>query len=207
MSALKAAIGRLKGLQQVLANPVDFYAERQAEYRELARTTALMTLTNLRPDGADPGLWAQQAAAFSNRVGAGLAGVGIVLTLEEQPIVAAVDAPARFALNGLSIAQIERFVAAGRVKESADAPGKNLDERDESKSDLQIAWRIMYALRLSKPGSAGLQAAILRFGAAEQRGSMESLLPQVLKAWETVLRPKAKADFQAWVHRNVAANA
>lgn len=187
--------------------PQDFYAENYLAYRDLARAVALQVLTNLRPGDADPAIWAGQAQVLANQVVAYLVTeeeVGIMIALDQEAAsgqpAAATDSR-NYQLSGLTVAQVERFVAAGRQKESADEPGKNLDERDDGKTDLQIAWRIMYALRLQKPGAVGLEAAVQRFLAAEKRGDAQGLLPEVLKAWLAVFAPRVLGDWRRFVHR------
>lgn len=207
MSARQArrVIGRLQTLSGRLLNPVDFYASHLADYRELAAKTAFQVLINLRPADADPELWQQQALGMSLMVGTAVSPDqrGMVIWLSDRNEKPRFH-PDTFSFNGVSIAEIERFVDAGRHKENQDEPGKNLDARDDGKSNAQIAWRIMYAMRLGKPGTPGLEAAIQKFLSAESRSEAEKLLPQVLTMWIEVFSVRAVADFRQWVHASVA---
>lgn len=206
MSARQArvVIGRLQAIKAVLENPLEFYALHLADYRQLASTVAFQVLTNLRPPDADPALWEQQANQLAALVAAHLDTEVLGLTISLAEAKSGPLDPRSFSINGLAISDIERFVQAGRVKEDRDEPGKNLDERDDGKTDLQIAWRIMYALRLQKAGAPGLEAAIMRFLSAEGRTEAEKLLPEVLKAWVDVFTVRAGADFRKWVDAGVA---
>ena len=100
---------------------------------------------------------------------------------------------------------MEEWVRRGREKDSPDEPGKNLDERDAGKTDLQIAWRIMYALKLQKPGWERLLDVLRQFVGLEAVDAMELLYPELLKAWLEHFTVAAAREWKAYVAQLVAA--
>jgi len=202
------AIVKLRGIQQRLSMPERFFAEHLEDWRELARQVTHDTLTALRPPESDPDQWAAGVVTAVARVVTYLLTpeAGMIIALGAPAPDAEPDDPRFFELGGIPVADIERWVRESRAGILPEELAKRLDERDEGKSDLQIAWRILYALKLQKPGSEGLEKAIRRFMGFDSVKSMEAIFPELLRAWLDHFIPRASADWLVWVRKQIIAN-
>ena len=199
MSAVRNVIGRLEALREELSQPAVFYAEHRAAWLELAKTVVRQVLANLKPIEMDAGQWQRQIVLAVDRVAADLLSeedAGIMISIGALPIGADPEDPRHYATAGVNVDEVMRWVEAGR---DAEMDGKRLGGDDEGKTDRQIAWRILYALKLNKPGAEGLRTAILKFLGRESGESAEVIYPEILKAWLDVFTVRAAADFRKWV--------
>ena len=204
MSAVRGLIAKLAGLRDEVTTPRVFYAAHREAWLELARRTVRDTLVNLRPDKMDAEAWARQVELAVGHVSVHLleledAGLIIRLNSETAEGEDTADVAQRF---GFTLEEIRQWVEDGRAGEKG---AKRIDERDVLKSDLQIAWRIIYTLKFNKPGADGLRAALNKyFGAAAGTATAE-LYPEVLKAWAAVFTVQAGADWRQWISSRVRA--
>lgn len=207
---LKEAVGKLKRLKATLEMPVAFYRESLPGWRALAAEITRQALVMSQPVEADRDLWAAQMQALIEKISARLLAapmVGALLCLksEEWYEDLPTDSPSNYTVEELGIHDIERWVEAGRGKADADEPGKNLDARDANKSDLQIAWRVMFAIVGRKDGYERLLGHIQQFLAVEQKGAIGASFELILQMWVEAFTIRAWQDWQAWVVKQCAA--
>ena len=203
----REAIEKLQGLKANLSQPLLFYAGKRAEWETLAAKIAYDSLTALCPPHIDPDLWRQavQTATNSVTVTAHMVEIGVVVTLSEIPFEADESTdPNHFSIRGIRVSDVQRWVQGSMDGTIEKDVSKRLDHRDQNKSSLQIAWRILHALKLNKPGAGGLEAAIKKFLGFEAIQEVEALYPQVLKVWLEFFVPLAFNDFRQWVREVVA---
>lgn len=206
MSELSRLVNRLERFREEIADPMNFYREVKEPWTELARRVVEQTLVAVQPSKVDAEMWQLKITQISARITAEFISdeeVGLIFAIAPRYEIGMPDDPTTFTLGNLSIHDVEQWVAAGREKESPDAPGKNLDERDAEKTDLQIAWRIMYALKLQKPGWDRLLNVLREFVGVEAEEAADVLYPELLKAWVEHFAVRAPADWRAYVHRLV----
>lgn len=209
MSEVRNLIGRLEKLRDELLHPLAFYAAHRDDWEELARRVARTVLINLRPLEAQGEAWQRQidtsvAYIAARLVTADDAGIAITLAALPEEASELPDDPRFFSSQGLTVEEVIRWVAAGRSGE--DNLGKRLDQRDEGKTDRQIAWRILYALKLNKAGATDLRIAIERFLGRELGQQAEGIYPEILRAWAEVFAVRAVEDYRGWVHGRIAAH-
>lgn len=194
---------KMKALRQALGGVHLFYAAHVKEWREQARTIAIVIFQNARPADADADEWHRRVATESERITGTLFmqedEVGAVLALALRPPSALPDDPAHYSLDGITVSEIERFVAAGRAGEPG---GKAIDYIDENRTDLQIAWRIIWAIKTRKGNFPGLIAAIQQFLGGHE-GEATALYGDILKSWLEQLGPRIRGDFREWVGMTV----
>jgi hypothetical protein len=211
----KEAATKLIGLRNTLARPLPFYELVLEPWRDMAGTIARDILSELRPASVtlDPvaeaehnARWRLACEAVRMRVQASLFAaedVGIILSLAAKPVVQEGD-PRTFAIGDVSVLDVERWVRESRAGNLNSDVEKQIDERDTGKSDLQIAWRILYAMLGNKPGRSGLETAIKKYLGAQAWEDSQKLYPEVLKGWLDYFVPIAINQFRAWVGQRVA---
>ena len=196
---LQQAILRLSRLQTALNNTWEFYRSNLDTYEELARITARNVLTSLPPQDVDPAQWERTVETIVGRIGTFLVasskagGMIVRLAAEASEHVEGTRATMVPGRN-ISIADIQRFVAAGRAGEEG---GKRLDDRDYGKSDTQIAFNILYAIRQGRDN--GLLGHIADYLGMQHETTAGDLSPQILAAWIDIIVPRVRADLAAWV--------
>ena len=200
----RAAIGRLKLVAALVSDLRPFYAAYRESWVEAAREVARNVLVVLKPETIEAEEWVVKVEELVETVAAELIGdgamAGVAIRMGMGAKVAGdITDPKFYRLGEMSIDDVERWVAAGRDGSAPEGVGKNLDERDAKKSDLQIAWRVMYAMKLNRPGAQGLARAIERFKAWESGLEIDGLLEEVLKVWMAVFELVAARDLRAWV--------
>lgn len=202
MSLLGGTIARLLALRQALGRPTEFYALHVEQWREHAARIVVAILQNSRPADANAEDWRRRIDTEAARLSALLFfdfdEIGVILTLGIRPPVPESD-PMHYTLDQVSIQDIERWVEAGRGKTDPDAPGKNLDERDAGKSDLQIAWRILYSLKLRTGHWDRLLWHIQTFIGSDDVGAATGIYTEILQAWMEQLGPQIRRDYRAWL--------
>lgn len=197
------AIARLTRIRATLGRPTVFYASHLPQWREQAQRIAVAILQNARPPETDPATWARHVASESARIGGLLffdaEEIGAILYLGIRPPGTDEADPKHADVAGIRIDEIERWVEAGRAKANPDDPGKNLDERDAGKTDLQIAWRLLYAIKLRKGNWEGLLGHIQEFLGSVNAEASAGLHREIVQAWLQQLGPVIRSDFRAWV--------
>jgi len=196
MGKLAGVIERLKGLREELGSPVVFYAEHRDDWLKFAKAIVRQAMLNLRPIGVDHEMWIRQVDLAAARVSVDLLGedeAGVIVALGSS----SADDPMFEAIDGnLSLDQIEAWVQAGH---GGQAGGKRLDERDALLSDEKIARNVLYAMKLGKPGTDRLRAAILEYIGGEIAEQAERLYPEIRKAWVDLFSVKCASDWREWV--------
>jgi hypothetical protein len=209
MAEIGAVIGRLERIRERVSQPQLFYREVQLDWTQFARRIVEQTLVALQPSTIDPQQWLFKITEISARVAAEFIDVdiesGLTFSIGSRVGTEEPENAASFTLGNLSIQDVERWVHAGREKESPDEPGKNLDERDAGKSDLQIAWRVMYALKLRKPGWERLIDVLRDFAGLDAEEAAEAIYPDLLKSWFEHFAVRAPADWREYVRRLITA--
>ncbi len=207
MGQLAATIEKLQRVKSSVLNVRPFYITHLPRWHERARLITAAVLENTRPPDADPIAWGRRVATESARVNSlldfGQDDAGAIISLGIAPAGVPADDPRNFSSDGLSINDISRWVEAGRSQTDPDVEGKRLDERDAGKSDLQIAWRVMWALKLRKPGWERLLAHVAEFAGQEETSVVTGYYADILQAWSEQLGPEIRAAFRAWVHTQV----
>lgn len=207
MSEVRQLINRLEKFRDKISDPRNFYREMREPWTELARRVVEQTLVNVQPHDVDSQLWQIKIVQISARVSVmdflEADEMGLMLSIAPRYESGLPDDPLSFTLGNLSIHDVEQWVEAGREKSSPDDAGKNLDERDAGKTDLQIAWRIMYALKLQKPGWDRLLSVLREFVGLEAEEAADVLYPELLKAWFEHFAVRAPQDWRNYVHRLV----
>lgn len=207
MSQVRSLITRLEAFREKVQDARPFYRQMQSSWTDLARRVVEQTLLSLRPGELAAEAWQQKVDALAARVTADFLDgeeIGLAFSLAPRPPLEFTDDPRTFTLGDLKISDVEEWVARGREKASPDDPGKNLDGRDAGKSDLQIAWRIMYALKLGKPGWDRLLGHLRDFTGIEAEDAAELLYPELLKAWVEFFSVRAPAAWRTHLHKLVA---
>lgn len=202
MGKLSGVIERLKGLREEMSSPVAFYAEHVDEWRMFARAMVRQAMLNLRPVGVDQELWIRQVDLAAARVSADLLGedeAGVIIVLcstssqdETYTTLTGVN---------LTLEQIEQWVAAGRG--GSGHGGKRLDERDAMLNDEKIARNVLYAMKLGKPGTDRMRAAIVEYIGGEVADQAERIYPEVLKVWVELFSVRYASDWREWVGEKV----
>ena len=164
----------MKLVQCLAADLGPFYREVLPQWHATARAVAVATMAGMRPEEVASEVWTERTAELAEAVVAefiaedAVAGVAIRLETgneeEADPTEINVVDPKYFRIGEVAISDVEEWVAAGRDGTAPEGVGKRLDSRDDRKSNLQIAWRVMHAMRLGK--GDGLARAIGRFGGA-----------------------------------------
>lgn len=198
------AIGKLRKLKESLENVWTFYRANIDTYEAMAKSIAHGVLIALPPPDVEPDEWAKSVATVVERIGAFLvnssAASGFILRLASTS--ASADGGSAFppvpGMKNMGVQDIVRWVEAGRNKTSKDPDGgKNFDERDFGKSDSQIAFNIMYAIRQGRDN--GIMAHIAQFIGAAHTGDAHDRSPQILAAWIDAIVPRVRADLEAWM--------
>jgi len=205
MATIDAVISKLERIRERVSHPEAFYREMQSEWTQVARRIVEQTLVALQPPGVDPAEWLAKLTEISARVVAEFyddtVESGISFSIAPRVGTEEPDTVAGFTLGSLSIQDVERWVAAGREKSSSDDPGKELDQRDAGKSDLQIAWRVMYALKLRKPGWERLMDVLRDFVGLEAEEAAEEIYPQLLLGWSEHFIVRAADDWREHIRK------
>jgi hypothetical protein len=209
MSDLRTAIAKLEKLNTRLRDPLPFYRQQSIEWRELARRIVEQTLVSLQPANVTTEEWQHKIVEISARVSSAYIfndrEIGITLSIAPRiEFDPANEDPRTFTIGNLSIQDVERWVAEGRVKTTPDAPGKNFKKMDADKTDLQIAWRIMYALKLQKDGWDRLLGHLRDFAGLEAEDAAEALYPELLKAWLEHFTVRCVADWRRYIQNLIA---
>jgi hypothetical protein len=208
VSQLRGFIAKLERLKTAF-DLREFYAAHLDRWRERARRITVAILENARPVEADAETWRRRVAAESARLTGTLFvqadEVGVILSLGIRPPGTDSTDPGHYSIEGISVEEVERWVAAGRTKGSPEDPGKNLDERDAGKSDLQIAWRVIWSMKLRKNGWERLLGHIQEFlGATDEAAEASAqLYAALLEAWVAQLGPEIRQDFRDWFRLKV----
>lgn len=209
MSDARRVIEKLGRLKKQVTRPEAFYLGHRRQWEEMARRVVEQTLVALQPGDIAAEAWLVKVNEIAARVTSTFLiesdEVGLVFEIAPRLDFDPSDSPGTFTLSNLSIADVEEWVRKGREKGSPDEPGKNLDERDAGKTDLQIAWRIMYALKLQKPGWERLMEVLREFVGLEAIEAIDVLYPELLKAWLEHFTVVAGRDWRVYVARLVAA--
>jgi hypothetical protein len=207
MSTVRDVIARLEKLKAKLEDPRPFYLRHGRSWLELSRRIVQDTLNVSQPPGIEPEQWQEQVMHVAARVAILFSededGTGFVLALPPRLMPDPFDNPEHFSIGNISIDDVRRWVEAGHAKVSTDEPGKNLTEIDAGKTDLQIAWRVMYALKLQKPGWERLLGALREFLGLEAETIAETLYPEILKAWLDYFSVRGADSWRAYVHELV----
>ena len=211
MMSPRQAIERLKLVQCLAADLGPFYREVLPQWHATARAVAVATMAGMRPEEVASEVWTERTAELAEAVVAefiaedAVAGVAIRLETgneeEADPTEINVVDPKYFRIGEVAISDVEEWVAAGRDGTAPEGVGKRLDSRDDRKSNLQIAWRVMHAMRLGK--GDGLARAIGRFKAWETGLDMDRVLAQILRDWTEVFLVMARQDLEGWLCRMV----
>lgn len=208
---LGEAIGKLRKLKASLENVWTFYRANIDTYEAMAKSIAHGVLIALPPPDVEPDEWQRSVAAFVDRVDAifvhSQAASGLILRMTRIRAAGAEkegDLPPIPGMKNMDVKDITRWVAAGRNKTSVGPDGgKNLDERDFGKSDNQIAFNILYAVRQGRDN--GIMVHVERFVGAEHSGDAEDRSPQILAAWIAAIVPRVRTDLEAWMKVQMAA--
>jgi len=207
MGQLAGVITKLQRLKAAL-NIRPFYIAALPTWQDHAQRIVIAVLQNSKPAETDADVWRARVEAESQRLSAMLFfsadEVGAIIGLGIRPPGTSEADPKHASVESISIDEITRWVAAGREKSDPDEPGKNLDSRDANKSDLQIAWRVLYAMKLQKPGYEGLLAAIEDFLGSAAQGAAQGVYNDILESWMEQLVPTMFDDFRDWFRRMVA---
>lgn len=227
---VKESINRLRGIAQRVSPVAEFYAERRSAWHEMAVMTAQSVLAALQPPDAEPEAWAASVRSALARISTMLmtdvsdAG-GQLLFAQGRPGGLAirmkrgkVEADPARQQTGMTMEDLLRWIKAGRDGAeysplgdgaffvSPAGNGKSIEFlMDGKKSDLQVAWRILWAIRLAKGGASRIPGHVRGFAGAKHADSIEGLYPQILKAWVAVFRPRARRELRAWVRRRMKA--
>ena len=144
MGQFDRVIAKLERLKTALGNVRPFYITHLPRWRERAKRITVAVLMNMRPPTSDAEAWRRRVATESERVSGLLSfseeEAGAIISLGIKPAGVPENDPRHFSIGGMSVDDVVRWVEAGREKVDPEEPGKNLDERDANKSDLQIAW-------------------------------------------------------------------
>lgn len=204
----RQAIERLALIQHRLEDLGPFYREFLPQWHAMAQSVAAATMAGMRPDDVEEELWAARTAEMAEAVTADFlledasGGVAIRLEMagdeETNPTEIDVTDPKYFRVGNISIAEVEEWVAAGRDGTAPPGVGKRLDARDDKKSNLQIAWRVMHSMRLGK-SAEGLARAIGRFKTWKTGLDMDKVLAQILRDWTEVFLAAAPRDLEAYL--------
>jgi hypothetical protein len=185
--------------------PLEFYRRYLGSWEDLARRIVETTMSAMQPADAEPEKWRATVEAIAQRVAVGFIQdeneVGISFTITPRVgFDPTNENPGTFTLGNLSIQDVLHWIEAGHGKSSPDEPGKNLGEVDAGKTDLQIAWRVMYALKLQKPGWDRLLDALRDFVGFEATSAADALYPELLKAWFAFFSDRAPQAWQRYWH-------
>lgn len=208
----REAINRLKGIARRVSPVAEFYAERRQAWHELAVTCAQNTLLALAPPEVAPDEWARSVENAVSRISATLITAvtqdggqmlmsqgqtgGINLALSKGS-----EVPAAQQAGPVSMEDLLRFIRAGR---EGHPDGKRIEYlMDGSKSDLQVAWRMIWSMRSGKGGASRIADHVAKFTGSQHASAIEQLYPQVLIAWVAVFLPRARRELKAWVRRRV----
>lgn len=202
--SLADAIEKMEILRFQLEDPVEFYRENLDRFKFLAMRTVERTLEGLRPQDVPEEVWAELSKGLALRVTAYLVtdgGTGILIAMDvpagdKLREVAGLPGDAE---NLPTIEEVEQWVAAGRSKTNLEDPGKNLGEIDEGKTDLQIAWRVYFALKLRKKGWNGLLEAIHDFLQTVDLPTAQNIAEAIAAAWEANFAALVPGMWREWV--------
>lgn len=211
---LTQARARLHAFEAKMSRPVEFYARHQQAWLDLAVRITLATIEHACPADADPNAWRRHAegiaAAVTAEVFTGeMAGILFRARDDSQPLIfpeESGEVDRSGAQTGLNIADIERWVAAGRAGTEG---GKKLKlgrgEMDFGRSDLQIAWRVFNAIQHQRQNWDRLLGHIADFTGSQFKPATDKMGADLERVWETMLAPVIVADWHAWVGEQAAA--
>lgn len=206
------AVRKLREFRERVKHPTDFYAMRQSHWTDTARKLAQQAVLLLRPHDEMAETWALKAQTLASRVSSRLhelPAAGFTLTFSETPAGTAGD-PRHYQLDGVKVSDLMRFVEEGR---QGNPLGKKLDERDltpdkngNTRTNAQIAWRMMYAIRNQSHGVDRLVAAVNKMlgGTINDEGASQ-IAGSILDHWREALVPMVQADWTEWFARRARA--
>lgn len=204
MSTLDAVIGRLERIRAGVSRPELFYREVQRDWTQLARRSVEATLAAMQPPDVDSTQWLAKITEISQRIVTEFYNdeteSGLSFTIGPRTGTEEPATTHGFTLDNIAIQDVVKWVEAGFEKDSPDEPGKNLDERDANKTPLQIAWRIMYALKLRKPGWDRLMNVLREFVGVEAEEAADAIYPELLKTWFEFFSVRAPAAWREYIH-------
>jgi hypothetical protein len=213
------AVGKLKKLRDVLADPTPFF-ERQLSnsnvpVRELtavlqaesgrwigiARDTAREIIARTPPPDVSAEEWALFADYVASKVLITLApgGNGVVIFLGESQAefqFAQMMGQATVRPNELTVDQIKEYVEAGL---RGDPLGKeDITAHDVERTAQQTAWNVLIAF-YKRNFSGTREQEVVRF--LEQRSiqTAEEYFPAILAAWREIFSVVAPRDMAMWV--------
>lgn len=201
---VKEAILRLSRLKLNLQNAWQFYRANADTYETLAKQIAHGVLIATPPPDVTAEQWARTTDTLVERIGAFLVANskvnGLVLRLATETIGTGQNT-GEFVpgASNVTVADIVRWVDAGR---EGDPDGKRLDDRDYGKSNQQIAFNILYAVRQGRGN--GVIDYVQKFAGVSQQNEAHDRSPQILTAWLDIIVPRVRADLEAWVRTQIA---
>lgn len=202
---VQQAITRLSRLKVTLQNAWQFYRANIDTYEEMAKSIARNVLIALPPPGVEQADWERSVETVMTRIGAFLVATtrmnGFILRLATETMGKGDNT--WFNVPGsksVTVADIVRWVEAGR---QGDPDGKRLDDRDFGKSNDQIAFNILYAVR--KGMGHGVINYVEQFMGRTSEEATHDRSPQIAAAWIDAIVPRVRADLEEWVRQQVKA--
>lgn len=202
MATIAQARAWLTGIKQKIERPHSFYREHYLLWRDLARRVAGATLERLRPANVDPAKWAMAMAEALETVGSALiddadsVGARLWMLRHIEPSKPGMEAYPSI----IPFETIVEWVRAGREGEEG---GKRLllgaGQRDEGRTDRQIAWRVFHAIRLNK--NPRLALAVTTWAAGAGTPQVLQAVDAVQTAWEEFFTVQCGQDWHRWVAR------
>jgi hypothetical protein len=209
---VRAAITRLSRLKVTLQNAWTFYFENLSTYETMAKSIAHSVLIALPPPGVEPQEWQRSVDTVMTRINAFLVATsrmnGFILRLATDTMGTGDNTGTPIpGTTYVSVADIVRWVEAGRPFLAPAGPqegeGKRLDHRDFGKSNEQVAFNILYAVR--KGTGDAVMAHVNQFMGKTNATEAHDRSPEIMRAWIDALVPRVRADLEAWVRAKVAA--
>lgn len=204
MATLDAVIEKLERIRTGAQRPELFYREVQRDWMQLARRSVEATLAALQPADVDSTQWLAKITEISQRIVTEFyddeTESGISFIIGPRPGTEEPATTHGFTLDNISIQDVVKWVEAGFEKSSPDEPGKNLGPIDAGKSPLQIAWRVMYALKLRKPGWDRLMGVLREYVGVGAEEAADAVYPELLKTWLEFFSVRAPAAWRQYIH-------
>lgn len=204
MATLDQVIAKLERIRSGITQPQVFYRSVQREWTQVARRSVEATLAAMQPANVDPNEWLLKITEISARVVAEFYNdeteSGIAFAIYPRPGTEEPTEAHSFTLGNLSIQDIVKWVEAGENKSSPEEPGKNWGPIDVGKTPLQIAWRIMYALKLRKHNWERLLVHLRDFVGLEAEEAAQDVYAELLKTWMEFFSVRAPAEWREYIH-------
>lgn len=202
---VQQAITKLSRLKVTLQNAWQFYRANIDTYEEMAKAIARNVLIALPPPGVEPAEWDRSVDTVMTRIGAFLVATtrmnGFILRLATETMGSGQNT--WFNVPGttaVTVADIVRWVEAGR---HGDPDGKRLDDRDFGKSNEQIAFNILLAVRRGM--GHGVIGYVEQFMGKTHSEAAHDRSGQIAAAWIDAIVPRVRADLEEWVRQQVKA--